>query len=195
MTIFILADASNILKYSNIDGNRIANAQSLEAVQSYLIFLESIYPEIRVLFLADASLKYRIDDKDWYLKQLATQDFVECPAGHTADEFLLDAMQNNPFEVIILSNDRFLDHQISPIFNQVQWRFRVFHHKTRVYIPGLHKMLQYEFETKPEMILHQQAKIAEGKISAMDSGVTALSLLIEMKTLPQLAQEMNLAIN
>jgi len=96
-------DASSI---SLFNYNEEKNNGSFDNVIKVYEKLLNINPSLEIIAIADASLKYKINDLENFEKYRKEGLLYETPAGTEADYFMLKFAQDHPNSVII-SNDRF----------------------------------------------------------------------------------------
>jgi hypothetical protein len=103
--ITVIVDTLNILYQS---------ASGKPRVQTFQLVKQAItarLPGATIFFLADASTRHKIDDKDTYEKICKTEGIIQTPAGEQADDYLIAYAEKKPF-CLIISCDRFRDHTI-----------------------------------------------------------------------------------
>ena len=101
----IIVDASNVARY-NADPLSLQTAPRvlhLKLMRDYLL-RRGYFP---VSLIADANLRYHVDDKAAYLELIENQIVRETPPGTSADEVLLQEARAQ--SVPLVTNDRFSD--------------------------------------------------------------------------------------
>lgn len=111
--INILVDGSNIAFFLR-DDRKKAKLSTLE----FLIFsLENIKKTYNIEYqtITDASLKYRIDDKQKLEDYYKYGKIIECPKGVKADEFIIEYANRYPDSTIIISNDTYKEYDTTKL--------------------------------------------------------------------------------
>ena len=106
--MYILVDGANVA-FSRKIGKNKARFANLEIM---LRFLEGIKANFAIDYeiIADATLKHRIDDASHLEAAYKSGKIIECPAGVKADEFIIEFVNENPNDVIVISNDNFTEY-------------------------------------------------------------------------------------
>jgi hypothetical protein len=102
----IVVDLLNIM-YLNTPGKaRVSTFHLLKDA------LSRKFPGRPIYYLADASARHKVDDKNAYDLICAKEGIVQTPAGEQADDYLLAYARSKP-GCLIISCDRFRDHGVS----------------------------------------------------------------------------------
>ena len=109
--IKILVDGSNIAFFVRNEQKK-AKLDTLEILINYLKKLSEEY-EIGYQLITDASLKYRIDNRNKLEKYYKCGKIIDCPKGVRADDFLIEYAKRYPDTTVIISNDCFRDYDIN----------------------------------------------------------------------------------
>ncbi|MHA1726751.1 MAG: hypothetical protein ACTSYC_03290 [Promethearchaeota archaeon] len=59
------------------------------------------------MIFIDYGLEKIIDDRFWLKQQLANWNIFQCEKGYNADDYLIGFLKIMPYQVIIISNDKF----------------------------------------------------------------------------------------
>ena len=134
--IYVLFDGNNIA-ISRKNKKIIALSKRLKNIQklSKSLILENI--DVVPLIFVDYGLQRIIDDKFWLNQQLANWNIFQCEKGYKADDYLIGLLKIMPFQVIIVSNDRFREYKIPQMLAGWNWRLEPITKGTSVYIPRL----------------------------------------------------------
>ena len=97
----VIVDASNVAHYKKNEDSEPMLSNILAAVKT----LEEKKDDF--VLIADASLRYDIDEKDKYQKLLDDESIEEVPSGNNADHFICKIADEENAK--ILSNDKFRD--------------------------------------------------------------------------------------
>jgi len=100
---FVIIDASNIARTNCISGEMKG---AFRKVVKLYKKLSKINPNLEILIIADANLRYLINDQRVFEEYYRSGKLHIAPAGTEADFFILKFAQTHPNSVII-SNDRF----------------------------------------------------------------------------------------
>ncbi|MHA1680606.1 MAG: NYN domain-containing protein [Promethearchaeota archaeon] len=141
----VLVDLSNfafIITCKNRK-KKMARYENIRLLMQYAKALRENHPGIHVIFIADATLRHRVDDKDQLRRDIQEGAILEAPAGSRADEYLLEFLNQNPDDTIIVSNDRFQDYP-SPRSTLPKWRFPGMIIRSQFIIPGLMDTIEQE---------------------------------------------------
>jgi hypothetical protein len=154
-----IAQVGNARKWSNMintisidlsclsfDAERIARYDRVRKYEQFFGALKKTYPTISYFFFVDASLIHQIDEPHRLDRDIRNEIVLECPAGIAADDFLLEFLAQHPADTIIVSNDRFRDHQ-APKTTRARWRYPSMIVRGQVLIPGLIPLLEVECPT------------------------------------------------
>ena len=110
---------------------RLKNIQKLSQT---LIFE---YINVIPLIFVDYGLQRIIDDKFWLNQQLSNWNIFQCEGGYKADDYLIGFLKIMPFQVLIVSNDKFREYTIPQILESWDWRLEPITKGASVYIPRL----------------------------------------------------------
>jgi len=139
--IYILFDGNNIA-ISRKDKKIIALSKRLKNIQKRSQTLIYEYINVIPLIFVDHGLQRIIDDKSWLNQQLANWNIFQCEKGYKADDYLIGFLKILPFQVIIVSNDKFREYTIPQILESWDWRLEPITRGTSVYIPRLRKRIE-----------------------------------------------------
>ncbi|MCL5440160.1 MAG: hypothetical protein M1595_04570 [Candidatus Thermoplasmatota archaeon] len=106
---FFIIDASNMALSLN-DGKG-----HLAIIRKGIDSLKRELPSSRIIAIADASLKHRVDDKERFEDMLKCRDVYQVPAGTSADYYIEKvALKANEdlMKVLLVSNDQFKGRKI-----------------------------------------------------------------------------------
>lgn len=104
----ILVDGSNIAFFVRNE-QRKAKLDTLEILINFLTKFKKEYG-IEYQVITDASLKYRIDNRNKLEKYYKCGEIIDCPKGVRADDFLIEYAKRYPDNTVIISNDCFRDY-------------------------------------------------------------------------------------
>ena len=107
----ILVDGANIAFFIKNERKK-AQLYTLEILIEYLEDIKNLY-KMDYQIVADASLKYRIDDKSRLEDYYNCGKIIECPKGVKADDFIIEYAVRYPDSTIIISNDCFKEYDTS----------------------------------------------------------------------------------
>ena len=157
----ILVDLSNFAFSCSLENSKkkVARYENIRVLMEFFKSLKKDYQEIIVVFLADATLKHRIDEREKLLHDIRVGDILEAPASSRADEYLLEFLNQNPDDTIIVSNDRFQDYS-APSSTLTKWRFPGMIICSQFIIPGL--VETFEREPKVTQIVKTGMKLEGG---------------------------------
>jgi len=112
--IYVLFDGNNIA-ISRKNKKLIALSKRLKNIQK--LSQPLIFQCINVvpLVFIDHGLQRIIDDKFWLNQQLANWNIFQCEEGYKADDYLIGFLKIMPFQVLIVSNDKFRQYKIPQI--------------------------------------------------------------------------------
>ncbi|MHA1310456.1 MAG: NYN domain-containing protein [Candidatus Helarchaeota archaeon] len=99
----IIVDLSNVLFLINKNRNDKLKIKILEIIDNSLKS-ENYYP----YYIADASLRHKVDDKMYYENLVNEGTIIQAPAGRAADIFILKCAKK--LDCYFLSNDLFRDY-------------------------------------------------------------------------------------
>lgn len=106
-TTRVLVDASNVARH---DGPGKGRLDYLDAMQKELRRFD-FFP---ILFIADASLPYHIDDSDEFRQRMKNAEILVSASGQEADEILArEARETGAF---VVTNDRNFHRHLAPAF-------------------------------------------------------------------------------
>lgn len=112
----VLVDASNVARH---DGPGKGKLRHLKAMRDELRRME-FFP---ILFVADASLPYHIDDSDEFRRLIKTGEIFVSAPGQEADEILaLEARETGAY---VVTNDRNFHRHLAPNFTPLRIGFRI----------------------------------------------------------------------
>lgn len=109
---FVIVDASNVA-FAGARGDGKPRLRPLCYLMDEL--LRASVPNV---VIADASLRYRIDDKPAYDALVRGRFILQAPAGIPADRYMILLAQKRKAEgerVLILTDDRLLDQDVSSL--------------------------------------------------------------------------------
>lgn len=112
-----LVDASNVARY---DGPGRGKMEYLHAMREELQRF-NFFP---ILFVADASLPYHIDEADEFRELVRTGEFLISASGQEADEIL--ARQARETGAYVITNDRNFHRHLAPVFVPMRIGFQIF---------------------------------------------------------------------
>ena len=106
---YLIVDGSNVAFYKRT-AKKKAKFANLEIIKK---FLENISKEFPIFWeiLVDASLQYRIDDRDALEKSIKKGKISQCPDKIEADNFILEFHNRHPQNTLIISNDNFKEYE------------------------------------------------------------------------------------
>ena len=139
--IYVFFDGNNIA-ISRRDKKIIALSERLKNIQKLSQTLIFEYINVVPIIFIDPGLQRIIDDTAWLNQQLANWNIFQCERGYKADDYLIGFLKTMPFQVIIVSNDKFREYNIPRILESRDWRFKLITKGTSVYIPGLEKCIE-----------------------------------------------------
>ncbi|MHA1381674.1 MAG: NYN domain-containing protein [Candidatus Helarchaeota archaeon] len=123
---FAIIDASNISFINNVSRSKEQNPQIPSKKLGYFHNVEIVYrsllnfnPNLKIILIGDASLKYKVIDIDTLLEYEKDGKLYFAPARTKADFFILKYAQLHP-DAIIISNDQFKEFDGS--FEEVKRR-------------------------------------------------------------------------
>ncbi len=70
------------------------------------------------------------------------KNIFQCEEGYKADDYLVGFLKILPFQVIIVSNDKFREYAIPKILENWDWRLEPSTKGTSVYIPKLRNYIE-----------------------------------------------------
>lgn len=112
-----LVDASNVARY---DGPGRGKMEYLHAMREELQRCD-FFP---ILFIADASLPYHIDEVDEFRRLVRTGEFLISASGQEADELL--AREARETGAYVITNDRNFHRHLAPVFVPMRIGFQIF---------------------------------------------------------------------
>jgi rRNA-processing protein FCF1 len=112
----VLVDASNIARH---DGPGRGKLKYLHAMRSELQRFD-FFP---IVFVADASLPYHIDEPDEFRRMMKAGQFMVSASGQEADEILARLARETGAYVV--TNDRRFHHHLAPAFTPLRIGFRI----------------------------------------------------------------------
>lgn len=139
--IYVFFDGNNIA-ISMRDKKIIALSERLKNIQKLSQTLIFEYRNVVPIIFIDLGLQRIIDDKAWLNQQLANWNIFQCERGSKADDYLIGFLKIMPFQVIIVSNDKFREYKIPRILESRDWRLELITKGMLVYIPGLEKCIE-----------------------------------------------------
>ena len=123
---FAVLDASNISLTNNFSRKNDRSLQLSDKKLGYFHNVEVIFqnllnfnPDLKIIPIADASLRYKVADIDILLKYENTGKLFFAPARTKADFFILKFAQLHP-DAVIISNDQY--KEFNGPFEQVKQR-------------------------------------------------------------------------
>ena len=121
--IYILYDGSNLFTRRVSKKEKVAFKKDFKSLQRFNSDLIQKFKRIIPLIFVDYSLKYIIDDRDWLEQEIKVGRIFEAEIGHEADEYLIGFLKVLPLRILIVSNDKFRDHQknIPLIYEGILW--------------------------------------------------------------------------
>jgi len=134
--IYVLFDGNNIA-ISRKNKRIIALSKRLKNIQIISQSLIFEYINVVPILFIDYGLQRIIDDKIWLNQQLANWNIFQCEDGYQADDYLIGFLKIMPFQVLIVSNDKFREYKIPQILAEWDWRLEPITKGTSVYIPRL----------------------------------------------------------
>ena len=75
-------------------------------------------------------------------QQVDNWNIFQCEKGYKADDYLIGYLKILPFQVIIVSNDKFREYTIPQILESWDWRLEPITKGTSVYIPRLENCIE-----------------------------------------------------
>jgi len=111
--IEILIDGSNIAFFIR-DEKKKAKLSTLEILTIYLEKIKKIH-FIEYQIITDASLKYKIDDRNKLEEYYKYGKIIETPKGVQADDFIIEYAKRYPNTTIIISNDCFKEYDTTKL--------------------------------------------------------------------------------
>jgi len=139
--IYVLFDGNNIA-ISRKNKKIIALSKRLKNIKKISQTLILDYINVIPLIFIDYGLQRIIDDKHWLNQQLANWNIFQCEEGYKADDYLVGFLKILPFQVIIVSNDKFREYTIPKILENWDWRLEPNTKGTSVYIPKLRNYIE-----------------------------------------------------
>lgn len=139
--IYVLFDGNNIA-ISRKNKKIIALSKRLKNIQKLSKSLVLEYIDVVPLIFIDYGLQRIIDDKFWLNQQLANWNIFQCEKGYKADDYLIGLLKIMPFQVIIVSKDKFRDYKIPQILKGWYWRLEPTTKGKSVYIPRLESCIE-----------------------------------------------------
>jgi len=115
-TTRVLVDASNIARH---DGPGRGKLKYLRAMRTELQRFD-FFP---IVFVADASLPYHIDEPDEFRRMMKAGQFMVSASGQEADEILARLARETGAYVV--TNDRRFHHHLAPAFTPLRIGFRI----------------------------------------------------------------------
>ena len=70
-------------------------------------------------------------------QQLANWNVFQCEDGYKADDYLIGFLKIMPYQVLIVSNDKFRQYKIPQLLSTRDWRLAPITKGTSVYVPRL----------------------------------------------------------
>ena len=139
IVIFVFFDGSNLITIITEDGEKIAQEVKLKAIKQYSRHLKKEISSVNPIIFVDSPIFHYIDNETWLRSQINSWEIFKCDNGHEADEYLLGFLKILPFQVLIVSQDKFRDHKgkIPKYYEGFEWRFRPKFQGKRLRIPGL----------------------------------------------------------
>ena len=134
--IYVLFDGNNIA-ISRKNKKIIALSKRLKNIQKISQTLIRDYINVIPLIIIDYGLQRIIDDKYWLNQQLANWNIFQCEKGYKADDYLIGFLKILPFQVLIVSNDKFRQYKIPQILTGWDWRLEPITKGTSIYVPRL----------------------------------------------------------
>ena len=139
--IYVLFDGNNIAisrkgKKINALSKRLKNIQKL----SQTLIFDYIY--VIPLIFIDHGLQRIIDDKIWLNQQLANWNIFQCEHGYKADDYLIGLLKIMPYQVLIVSNDKFRQYKTPQTLTGWDWRLEPITKGTSVYVPRLKSCIE-----------------------------------------------------
>ncbi len=104
----VLVDGSNIAFFVRNEQKK-AKIDTLEILIKYIKKISEEYG-IEYQVITDASLKYRIDNRNKLENYYKCGEIIDCPKGVQADDFLIEYAKRYPDNTVIISNDCFRDY-------------------------------------------------------------------------------------
>jgi len=98
----ILIDLSNVVFFQNSKQGEMKYYVQMKNI------LEEKLPGAAIFFIADASTRYRVNDKESFEKACKAKSIIQTPAGEGADYYIIEYARENG-NCIIISRDLFKD--------------------------------------------------------------------------------------
>jgi hypothetical protein len=102
----IVVDVANIMFQGKGKRAKLANFLLVRCA------LEAECPGASIFYLADASTRYKVDDKDAFEELCEAGVILQTPAGEQADHYLLSYAERIP-DCIVVSCDRFKEYELT----------------------------------------------------------------------------------
>ena len=139
--VYVLFDGNNIA-ISRKNKKIIALSKRLKNIQKLSQSLVFEYTNVIPLIFIDYGLQRIIDDKFWLNQQLANWNIFQCEKGIKADDYLIGFLKIMPFQVLIVSNDKFREYKIPQILEGWVWRLESKTKGASVFIPRLESCVE-----------------------------------------------------
>ena len=104
--LIVAVDVANVL---------FSNAASKARVKNFYLLHDAIkkrLPLAKIIAIVDASIRYKVDDKDVYEQLIIKENIIQAPAGEPADYYLIQyaLIRRN---CIIITQDQFKEYEIN----------------------------------------------------------------------------------
>ena len=142
--IYILFDGSNLTTITTKKGRKIAFEAKLKAIKQYGWQLKKEIPEINPIVFVDSPIYHYIDNGNWLRTQINTWEIFKCDKGYEVDNYLLGFLKVLPFQVLIVSHDKFRNQKakIPKYYEGFNWRFKPKFQGKRLRVPGLKEQIK-----------------------------------------------------